>query len=55
MWSDSGGARPVRLFLDRYKCFSLPITNADMFVLRKPQLKDITVHVFFQYVGRIKK
>jgi len=36
---------------------SLPITDADtdVFALVKPQLKDITVHFFLQYVGHINK
>jgi len=33
-------ARPIRLFLGRYRCFSLPII--DIFALLKPQFKDIS-------------
>ena len=43
-------ARPIRFFwvdTDVFH-FSLPITN--IFALLKPQLKDITVHFFLQYV-----
>jgi len=32
----------------------LPVADADIFALRKLQLKDIAVHVF-QYVGHMNK
>jgi len=44
-------ARSVRLYLTDTNVFHLSLSITDIFALLEPQLKDVTVHFFLQYVG----